>query len=138
MRAQREGSQKEHCKPERTLARIHKCRNLDWSPSPQNCEKAISENKLNVAFTPAIESFEFELGKDLVIKATVELKPEIKLGQFKDVEVEYAEFKNEENALERELEMTQKRFSTLNKVDRPSTDKDSVTFDFEGFVGRKN
>lgn len=104
---------------------------------PSEFQKVVSENKLNIAFTPAIESYEFELGKDLTIKATVELKPEVKLAQFKDVEVEYSEFKNEENALEKELEMTQKRFSTLTTVERPSTDKDSVVFDFEGFVGEE-
>ena len=102
---------------------------------PAEFQKTATENKLNIAFTPAIESYEFELGKDLKIKASVELKPELKLAQFKDVEVEYTEFKNPEGALERELEMTQNRFSTLNVVDRASTDKDSVTFDFEGFVG---
>lgn len=104
---------------------------------PSEFQKVVSENKLNIAFTPAIESYEFELGKDLKIKASVELKPEVKLAQFKDVEVEYSEFKNEENALEKELEMTQKRFSTLTTVERPSTDKDSVVFDFEGFVGEE-
>ncbi len=102
---------------------------------PAEFQKTIADNKLNIAFTPAIESFEFELGKELKIKAKVELKPEIKLPKFKGIEVEYTEFKNPEGALERELEMTQNRFSTLNVVDRKSTDKDSVTFDFEGFVG---
>ncbi|MBR5304257.1 MAG: trigger factor [Candidatus Gastranaerophilales bacterium] len=102
---------------------------------PGEFQKVVSENKLNIAFTPAIESYEFELGKDVTIKATVELKPEIKLGAFKDVEVEYAEFKNPADALDKELEMTQKRFSTLNVVERAATDKDTVVFDFEGFVG---
>ena len=104
---------------------------------PSEFQKIVADNKLNIAFTPAIESFEFEVGNDVKIKATVELKPEIKLGQYKDVEVEYTEFKNDENALEKELEMTQKRFSQLVTVDRASTDKDSVVFDFEGFVGEE-
>ena len=104
---------------------------------PSEFQKAVSENKLNIAFSPAIESFDFELGQDLKIKASVELKPEIKLGAYKDVEVEYVEFKHPENALEHELEMTQKRFSTLNTVDRAATDKDTVVFDFEGFVGEE-
>ena len=104
---------------------------------PSEFQKVITDNKLNIAFTPAIESFEFELGSDLKIKASVELKPEIKRGAFKDVEVEYTEFKNEENALEKELEMTQKRFSTLNKVERAATDKDTVVFDFKGYVGEE-
>ena len=101
---------------------------------PVEFQKVVTDNKLNIAFNPTIESFEFELGSDLKISVSVELKPEVKIGAYKDVEVEYTEFKNEPNALDRELEMTQKRFSTLSVVDRASTDKDSVTFDFEGFV----
>ncbi len=104
---------------------------------PSEFQKTVTENNLNIAFTPAIQSYEFEVGSDVKIKATVELKPEIKLGQYKDVEVEYSEFKHPENALERELEMTQKRFSTLNKVEKAATDKDTVVFDFEGFVGEE-
>lgn len=102
---------------------------------PSEFQKVVADNKLNIAFSPAIEKYEFELGSDLKITVSVELKPEIKLGEIKDQEVEYDEFKHPENAFERELEMTQKRFSTLETVQRPSTDKDTVVFDFEGFVG---
>ena len=102
---------------------------------PNELKKIVQEKDLNIAFRPAIESYEFENGKDLKIKATVELKPEVKLGQYKDLEVEYNEFKVPDDALDKELEQTQRRFSTLEKVERPSTDKDTVVFDFEGFVG---
>ena len=102
---------------------------------PTEFQKIVQEKDLNIAFRPAIESYEFENGKDLKIKATVELKPEVKLGQYKDLEVEYNEFKVPDDALDKELEQTQRRFSTLEKVERPSTDKDTVVFDFEGFVG---
>ncbi len=103
---------------------------------PTEFQKAVDENKLNIAFRPTIENVEFELGSDLKIKAAVELKPEVKIGKYKDVEIKYDEFKNPEDALEKELEMTQKRFSKLEKVDRPSTDKDTVVFDFEGYIGK--
>ncbi len=102
---------------------------------PSEFQKTVQENKLNIAFRPAIEEVDFEVGKDLKIKATVELKPEVKLGDIKDVEVEYTEFKNPENALDEELNQTQRRFSTLETVDRESTKEDTVVFDFEGFVG---
>ncbi|MBR6297865.1 MAG: trigger factor [Candidatus Gastranaerophilales bacterium] len=102
---------------------------------PSEFQKVIEEHNLYIAFRPAIEEFTFDLGSDLKIKAKVELKPEVKLGNIKDVEVEYKEFKNPENALDEELAHTQRRFSTLEKVDRESTDKDTVVFDFEGFVG---
>ena len=99
-------------------------------------QKTISDNKLNIAFHPNIENVEFEVGSDLKIKASVELKPEVKIGKYKDVEIEYKEFKNPENAIDKELEMTQKRFSKFEKVDRPSTNKDTVVFDFEGYIGK--
>ncbi len=102
---------------------------------PSEFQKIVSDNKLNIAFTPVIESFDFNVGEDLKVKATVELKPEVELGQYKDLEVEYTEFKNESDALDKELEQIQKRFSTLTKVERPSNEKDTVVFDFEGFVG---
>ena len=102
---------------------------------PAEFQKAIDENKLNIAFRPALESVEFNVGEDLKLKAKVELKPEVKLSQYKDNEIEYKEFKNPDDALEKELEQTQKRFSKLETVDRKSTEKDSVVFDFEGFIG---
>ncbi len=103
---------------------------------PMEFQKVVDENKLNIAFRPTIENVDFELGSDLKVKATVELKPEVKIGKYKDVEVKYEEFKNPDDALDKELEMTQKRFSKLEKVDRASTDKDTVVFDFEGYIGK--
>ncbi len=101
---------------------------------PSEFQKAVDENKLNIAFRPEIEHIDFTVGQDLKLTAKVELKPEVKLGAYKDVEVEYSEVKPEEGAMEKELEQTRRRFSTLEKVDRKSTDKDTVVFDFEGFV----
>ena len=103
---------------------------------PMEFQKVVDENKLNIAFRPTIENVDFELGSDLKVKATVELKPEVKIGKYKDVEIKYEEFKNPDDALDKELEMTQKRFSKLEKVDRASTDKDTVVFDFEGYIGK--
>lgn len=104
---------------------------------PAEFQKVVQEKDLNIAFRPAIESYEFENGKDLKIKATVELKPEVKMGEYKDVEVKYEEFKHPENALEKELEQVQRRFSELKEKEGAASEKDTVTFDFEGFVGEE-
>lgn len=101
---------------------------------PMEFQKAVEENKLNIAFRPEIAKYDFIVGEELKVTAMVELKPEVKIGKFKDVKVEYSEFKNEENALENELTQTQKRFAKLEKVDRPSTKEDTVVFDFDGYV----
>ena len=103
---------------------------------PFEFQKAVDENKLNIAFRPTIENVDFALDKDLTLKAKVELKPEVTLGKYKDLDVKYEEFKNADDALDKEIEMTQRRFSTLEKKDGAATDKDTVVFDFEGYLGK--
>ena len=99
---------------------------------PMEFSKVAQEEKLDLATQPQIEHFEFEKGKDLTITVKAELKPEVNLAPYKDVEVEYEEFKGEENAMDKELEALQSRFATLEKVDRASNNTDVVVFDFEG------
>ncbi len=99
--------------------------------------KVISENKLNIAFTPEIKSYDFNLGSDLKINVAVELKPEVKLGQYKDTEITYDEFKNAPDELDRQLKLAQKRYSTLENTDEKATNEDTVVFDFVGYVGEE-
>ena len=99
---------------------------------PMEFSKVAQEEKLDLATQPQIEHFEFEKGKDLTITVKAELKPEVNLAPYKDVEVEYEEFKGEEGAMDKELEALQSRFATLEKVDRASNNTDVVVFDFEG------
>lgn len=101
---------------------------------PQEFARVAQEENLDLATQPTIENYEFEAGKDLTIHVRAEVKPEVKLAPYKDVEVEYEEFKNEPDALEKELQMLQERFATLEVVDKKATDKDLVVFDFEGSV----
>lgn len=103
---------------------------------PTEFQKAIEENKLNIAFRPSLETVDFNIGSDLKLKATVELKPEVKLGKYKGNEIEYKEVKLEKDALDKELKNTQRRYSTLEKVERAASDKDTVLFDFEGYIGK--
>jgi len=104
---------------------------------PNEFQKAVDENKLNIAFRPTLEKVDFNIGSDVKLIATVELKPEVKLGEYKNAEIKYEEFKTPDDAMEKELTMTQKRFSSIVEVERESTDKDTVVFDFEGFIGEE-
>lgn len=103
---------------------------------PIEFSKVVSENKLELAIQPAIESFHFDFGKDVTIVAKAELKPEVELGQYKDITVEYEEYNVPDNALDIELDAIRTRFSTIQTIeeDRPATDKDLAVIDFEGFV----
>lgn len=104
---------------------------------PAEFQKAVQDNKLNIAFHPTIENVEFEVGSDIKLKALVELKPEVKLGEYKNAKIKFEEFKNPKDALQKELEMTQRRFSKTEKKEEAATDKDIAVFDFEGFVGEE-
>ena len=75
------------------------------------------------------------MGKPVSIVAKIELKPEVKIKQYKGLEVEVEKYKNAENAVEKELEGLVNRYSTLETVSgRETNDKDIVMIDFDGFV----
>ena len=102
---------------------------------PAIFSEAISKNNLITITEPYLESYEFETGKPVKVVARLELKPEVKFGQYKDMEIEVEEFKNADNAMEKEIDDLTKKFTTFEKVEgRPSTDKDVVVMDFEGSV----
>lgn len=102
---------------------------------PSAFSKAITENDLNIITEPYLESYDFELGKPVKVVAKMELKPEVKFEQYKDIEVEVEEYKTADDAMQKELDELAEKFTTLNKVEgRESTAKDVVLMDFEGFV----
>lgn len=102
---------------------------------PNAFAEAITENNLNIITEPYLESYDFEIGKPVTVVAKMELKPEVKFEQYKDMEIDVEEFKTPENAMEKELNELTEKFTTLEKVeDRETTDKDVVVMDFEGFV----
>ncbi len=102
---------------------------------PKIFADVISENELSVITEPQVESYEFEVGKPLTVVATLELKPEVKLGAYKDVEVEVEEFKNADEDVEKEINTIVDRYATFEPViDRASTENDAVVIDFDGSV----
>ncbi len=103
---------------------------------PSEFSRVASENNLEIAIQPVIESFHFDTGKDLTIVAKVELKPEVTLGEYKNLTIEFNQFLSPDNALDIELDSIRKRYSTIEtiKEDREATDKDIAVIDFEGFV----
>ena len=102
---------------------------------PEAFSTAIKENDLNILTQPEVESYNFELGKDVTVTAKVELFPEVKFEQYKDMEVEVEEFKTAENAMEKEIDELLDKFTKLETVEgRAATENDVVMFDFDGFV----
>jgi trigger factor len=103
---------------------------------PEVFADAVSENNFDIATEPQIESYDYKLGEPLKITAMLELKPEVKLNDYKGITVQVEEFKHPDDAMDKEMKALQDRYATLEAVtDRPTKNTDIVVMDFTGSVG---
>lgn len=105
---------------------------------PVSFEEASKESGLDIVSRPDIELKQMEKGKPFIYEATVAVKPEVTLGEYKGVEVEKAAAEVTEEDVEKELKRVQDQNSRLISVtDRPVADGDQVIIDFDGYVDGK-
>ena len=96
---------------------------------------AMEESGLDIVSRPEIDIVQIEKGKNFIYTATVAVKPEVTLGEYKGLEVEKADAEVTDEDVEKELKKVQDQNSRLITVeDRPVADGDQVVIDFEGFV----
>ena len=101
---------------------------------PKAISKAIADNKLDVITQPYITSYHFNLGEDLQVAAQAELRPEVTLGQYKDLTINVEDAKIPDDALDKSIGSLLNHHSTFELVtDRPANATDTVVVDFEGF-----
>lgn len=94
----------------------------------ENCELEITSN-------PEIDVEQIEKGKSFIFTAMVATKPEIKIGEYKGVEIEKVSSEVTEDEVMAEILKTQKENSRSIPVeDRPAKMDDEVTVNFEGFI----
>ena len=102
---------------------------------PEELEKAVEENKLQVVSRPDIEVTQIGQGQDLIFTAVFQTKPEAELGKYKGVEIKKIEYKVTDEDIEHELGHMQGHNSRLISVeDRPVEKGDIANINFEGFV----
>lgn len=102
---------------------------------PRYFADTITENDLDVVASPELDTWEFDLQEGIKVKAHVDLRPTVTLGTLKDQEVGYVPFVMPEDAVSRELESLQDRFTTLESVvGRPVEATDVVNIDFAGSI----
>lgn len=100
---------------------------------PKYLGQAIYDNKLDVITQPAITDYKFELGQDVVITFEVETRPEVTLGSYKGLNVKVEVPAADDSAFDRALENFLTQHSSMELVlDRPSSETDTVVFDFDG------
>lgn len=102
---------------------------------PEAYSNALDEADVEPIAQPEIEIDEMEKGKTLVFKAHVTLKPEVKLGDYKGLEVTRQETEVTDEEIEAQLKDRQTALAEMVvKEDGAVENGDTVNLDFEGFV----
>jgi len=102
---------------------------------PDLYAKAIREHELEPVERPKMEVLEEgDDGRPVRLKATVEVRPEITLGEYAGLEVAREPVIVEDGDVDRSLEALAKERATLVPVERPAQLGDVVTVDYEGKI----
>ncbi len=102
---------------------------------PEQYDSAITELGLEPVDTPEVDVDEIEKDKPIMIKFHVDVKPEVKLGDYKNIELEKVEYNVTDEILDTELKKVQDTNGRLvDAADREVKDGDHLTIDFEGSV----
>lgn len=102
---------------------------------PEAYANAVEESGINPVDRPEIDIEQMEKGQNLIFKANVTVAPEVKLGEYKGLEVEAVNTEVTEEDVEKEIKALQERQAELVvKEEGQAADGDTVVIDFEGFV----
>ena len=97
--------------------------------------KVFDETELEIVSSPEVEVIQAKKGEPFIFAATVAVKPEVTLGQYKDIEVEVEKAEVTDEEVEAELKKEQEQNKrTFAVEDRAVVSGDEVMIDYEGFV----
>lgn len=97
--------------------------------------KEVADCEEEIVSSPEIDVEQIEKGKDFIFTAMVATKPEIKIGEYKGIEIEKIDSEVTDDEVMAEILKTQKENSRSIPVeDRPAAMDDEVTINYEGFV----
>jgi len=102
---------------------------------PKAYEEAIEKFNFEPVDNPEIDIESMEKGKPVIISVEVTVKPEVKLGDYKNIEVEKVEYNVTDEDVERELKAIQEMNARIiDASDRETKEGDILTIDYKGFV----
>ena len=105
---------------------------------PEAYEAAVKEAGIDPVAQPKIDVDSMEKGQDWVIKAEVTVKPEVKLGDYKELTVEKQDREVTEEDVDARIKREQEAQAELViKEDEAAENGDTVVIDFEGFLGEE-
>ena len=102
---------------------------------PKAYEKAAMESEIEIVSRPEIGVEQIGKGKDFIFTATVAVKPEVTLGQYKGLEYDEKPVEVTDEDLEQELKKVQEQNArTVTVEDRAIANGDIAVIDFTGSV----
>lgn len=102
---------------------------------PDAYEQAAKECGMEIVSRPEIDVVQVEKGKEFIFTATVAVKPEVTLGEYKGIEVEKIAAEVTDEDVDAELARIREQNARILTIDdRAVAADDEVTIDFEGFV----
>ncbi len=97
--------------------------------------EAVKESELEIVSRPEMDITQIGKGKDLIYTASVALRPEVTLGEYKGVEVKKADTAITDEDIEGALKSEQEKNSRLITVeDRAAELGDQTLIDFDGSI----
>lgn len=105
---------------------------------PEAYKKGVEDYHLEPVDQPKYDIEQIEKGKPMIAKAEVVVKPEVKLKEYKGLEVEKVVYNVTEEDVEKELLALQEKNARLIAVeDRPAQKGDIAVIDFDGKIDGK-
>ncbi|HJV44500.1 MAG TPA: trigger factor [Bacillota bacterium] len=102
---------------------------------PEVYGQAVEETGISPVDRPEVDVEQMGKDENWIIKASVTVKPEVVLGDYKGVSIEPQEFTVTEEDVENELKNMQERSAELNVIEEGTVENgDYAVIDFEGFV----
>ena len=98
-------------------------------------EGAAEESGLEIVAQPEIDVVQIEKGQPFIYTATVAVKPEVTLGEYKGIEVEKPDTEVTDEDVDAAIDTVREKNSRMVTIDdRATEDGDTVVIDFDGFV----
>ena len=102
---------------------------------PEAYEAALKESGLDVVARPEFDVEEIKDGEPVVFTALVTTRPEVKLGEYKGIEVEKVDYTVSDEDVDKEINSVRERNARMISVDDRAVESgDIAVIDFEGFV----
>lgn len=102
---------------------------------PEAYEKAIEELELEPVDRPHVDVDEINKGETIIVKIHVDVKPEVTLGDYSELEIEKVEYEVTDEMVDNEILTAQNQNSRMvDASDREVKEGDILTIDYKGFA----